>query len=155
MLYFYSYECLSLFEALKIMINCAMKVNNGSAYKASLMWEWIPKSAAFSKNDGKSWRKATARNSRSWFFVMFVMGLTPSASAGTFVTGSYSQLMKVKPQVHQINKNTQLNRGALKSENVYTPVPAGSSSHTFGCTTALFFKGDYRDRDEDLVRHLL
>lgn len=89
------------------------------------------------------------------FFVMFVTGLTPSASAGSFITGCCYQLMKAKPQVHQINQNAQLNRGALKSENVYTPVPEHSYSHTFGSMTALFFKGDYRDKDEDLVRHLL
>lgn len=86
---------------------------------------------------------------------MFVMGLTLSAIAGSFITGYYYQFMKAKPQVHQKTKNTQLNRGALKSENVYSPVPECDYSHTFGSMTALFFMEDYRDRDEDLVRHLL
>lgn len=130
-----------------------MKINNGSAYKASLIWEWIPKTAAFSKSDGKSSRKATAKNSRSWwvFLVMFVIGLTPSAPAESFNTGCYYQFMKAKPQVHQISKNTRLNRNARKSENIYTPVPECSYSHTFGAVTDPFFKWDSRNRAEDLV----
>lgn len=47
-----------------------MKINNGSAYKASLIWEWIPKTAAFSKKDGEKFEE---RNSKKipdpgWYF---------------------------------------------------------------------------------------
>jgi len=86
---------------------------------------------------------------------MFVMGLTPSAAAESFTTDSHYQFMKAKPQVHKKPKNTQLNRGALKIEHVYTGVPECGYSHSFGSMTALFFTGDYRDKDEDLLRHLL
>lgn len=87
------------------------------------------------------------------FFVMFVMGLTPSAIPGSFSTGYYFQFMKAKPQVHHKTRNTQLKRSALKSQNIYTPVPECGYSHTFGSMAALFFRGDYRVRDEDPVRH--
>lgn len=52
-------------------------------------------------------------------------------------------------------QNTQLNRGALKSGNVFTPVTECSSSHISRPMIDLFLKGDYRDKNEDLVRHLL
>lgn len=174
MLYFYSYECLSLFEALKIMINCALKINSISAYKASLIWEWIPKTAAFSKSYGKKLEKSNSKKFQilvfwflgflgcllffffclvgflvGFFFVCHVViSLTPSSAAGSFITRSYCQFMKAKPQVHQINKNTEMWK-------CYTPVQEWSYSHSSGSMTALFSKEDYGGRGEDLIRHLL
>lgn len=80
-----------------------MKINNGSAYKASLIWELIPKTAAFSKSDGKvgekQWQKIPDP-----IFGLCLSCLTPSASSGSFITGSFYQFIKANPQVRQINK---------------------------------------------------
>lgn len=75
--------------------------------------------------------------------------VTPSASSGSFITGSFYQFIKANPQVHQINK-----RWIEKWECLYSSTRMQVFPH-LQVHESFIFQGDYRGRDEGLIRHLI